>query len=298
MLSKSRRGFTLVELLVVIAIIGILIALLLPAVQAAREAARRTKCFNNLKQWGLGLQLYHDSHASLPSGWIGAELGTERDWVEGPTGWAWGALTLPFVEQQNVAQQVIRYNYSVAAPENAPARQTHIALFRCPSDPGKEFFDLPAEGSAQTVLARLPSSNYIGVFGTVELEDCEGLPIGVRCESDGLLAHQSGIEFRQIKDGLSATIVVGERSSAKGHSTWTGVVPEGEETFARVLGIADHTPNYDEGHLDDFRSEHSGGANFVYADGSVHFIADGIDEKVYQALATRAGGDVTQETSR
>jgi len=86
--------------------------------------------------------------------------------------------------------------------------------------------------------------------------------------------------------------MVGERSSGKGHSTWMGVVPGGEEAMARILGVTDHSPNYELGHLDDFRSEHPGGANFVFGDGSVHFLSDDIDTVVYRAIATIEGGEI------
>jgi prepilin-type N-terminal cleavage/methylation domain-containing protein len=108
MIRLRTRAFTLVELLVVIAIIGILIALLLPAVQAAREAARRTSCFNNMKQIGLAMHNYHDTFRTLPSGWLAHDPATLRPWPEGDNGWGWGALVMPFLEQNNVANGLVR----------------------------------------------------------------------------------------------------------------------------------------------------------------------------------------------
>ncbi|MFM9117036.1 MAG: DUF1559 domain-containing protein [Planctomycetota bacterium] len=288
---RARTGFTLVELLVVLAIIGIMVALLLPAVQAAREAARRTSCTNNMRQLGIALHLYHDVQQTFPSGWLGTDPATRLPDVSGPTGWAWASMVLPYLEQKNVSESVVNFNLPLLAPQNDTARTLFLPVFRCPSDPGQTTFNLGDEDDPNTIITRLAMSNYIGVFGTTELEDCEGLPIGQICYGNGAFQHQQGVKNADFLDGLSNTLLVGERSSRLGYSTWTGVVPHGEESLARVLGIVDHSPNYSGAHLDDFTSQHKAGANFVLGDGSVRLIVSTIDLKVYAAMGTRAGGE-------
>ena len=189
MTTANRRAFTLVELLVVIAIIGILTALLLPAVQAAREAARRASCVNNLKQLGLALHLYHDTHQTMPPGWMGLDPATNLPLASGQPGWGWASLVLPFVEQRNVSDSLIQYSLPITAPANAAARTQLLPLFRCRSDVGQPTFMLPTEGAPQTPLTQLATGNYVGVFGTVELEDCLGLPLGQTCKGDGSFWH-------------------------------------------------------------------------------------------------------------
>lgn len=294
-MCRRLPAFTLVELLVVIAIIGVLIALLLPAVQAAREAARRTSCVNNLKQLGLSLQNHHDTTGSLPSGWVGTDPVSGEPDVEGEPGWGWASKVLPFVELRNVADASVQYELPVAHPMNEPARLQSLPSFLCPSDSADTFFPLYAEDAPTSILVQLPTSNYVGVFGTLELDECEGLPIGTICQGDGAFYHLSKTRFRELVDGLSNTAVLGERSSRKGYSTWLGVIPGGEEAMARILGITDHSPNYELGHLDDFRSEHPGGANFVFADGSVHFISEDVDTAAYRAMATINGEELGEE---
>ena len=291
MKTANRRAFTLVELLVVIAIIGILIALLLPAVQAAREAARRASCVNSLKQIGLGLHNYHDSHSSLPSGWMGLDQATNQPYAKGQPGWGWASLVLPFVEQGTVSDSLIQYSLPITAPANSAARTQLLPLFRCRSDVGQPTFMLPTDGAPQTPLTQLATGNYVGVFGTFEIGDCLNLPLGQTCQGDGAFWHLHGARFAEIQDGLSNTIIVGERSARKGYSTWVGAPPGGAETLERILGIADHPPNHPSSHLDDFTSEHRAGTNFLLGDGSVRLIAQTIDPKIYQALATRAGGE-------
>jgi prepilin-type N-terminal cleavage/methylation domain-containing protein/prepilin-type processing-associated H-X9-DG protein len=289
MLAK-RTAFTLVELLVVIAIIGLLIALLLPAVQAAREASRRTSCRNNLKQLGLTLHTFHGTHHRLPAGWEAyASAGSRIPDPEGTPGWGWGAHVLDGIEQSALAEQ-IRLNTAIDDPQHDAPRVKKLDVFRCPSDPFREdLFMLDAEDGSGPMLD-LARANYVGMFGTMELEDCEGLG-SQQCKSDGPLYHNSKTNFRDILDGLTSTILAGERSSRVGHSTWTGAVSGGEEAFARVMGIADHTPNHPNSHLDDFGSYHPGGAQFLLGDGSVRFIAETIALPVYQSLATRAAGE-------
>lgn len=287
---RSRKAFTLVELLVVIAIIGLLMGLLLPAVQAARESARRNTCRNHLKQMGLAMHNYHDIHLKLPAGWQAYALPALSPDPEGEPGWGWASAILPQMEQTALSES-LNPGLPITDAANATGRVTALEVFRCPSDATQEItFDLLAEGTT-TPLVTLARSNYVAMFGTKELEDCEGLGPGQKCISDGPVFHNSTTGFRDLLDGLTSTLLVGERSSKLGDSTWTGVVVGGEEPMARVLGIADHTPNHPTSHFDDFGSYHPGVTNFVLGDGSVRSISDNISIDVYQALSTRAGGE-------
>jgi prepilin-type N-terminal cleavage/methylation domain-containing protein len=287
-MSHQRNAFTLVELLVVIAIIGILVALLLPAVQAAREAARRMSCNNNLEQVGLALHNYHDTHKSLPMGWIGIDPATGQQHALGQPGWGWAATILPFLEQSNT-ESLINGVLPITDPANLAARQTHLPIYRCPSDANsQELFEIT--GSMPTV--RISTANYVGIAGTIELANCETLPIGTQCQTDGIFYHNSSTAFRDIVDGLSNTFMGGERSSKIKNSTWVGSIPGADEGFERFLGLADdHPPNTEGVHLDDLSSYHPAGVNFVIVDGSVRLITDTIDLRAYRALATRQGGE-------
>ena len=287
-MNHQRKAFTLVELLVVIAIIGILVSLLLPAVQAAREAARRMSCSNNMKQIALALHNYHDTYKALPMGWIGLNGGTGTvPLSEGDPGWGWAAQVLPFIEQVTVGD-IVQDTFSITDAVNATARDTHLPIYTCPSDARfQKFFDLDVAGTPVSI----PGANYVGMFGTLELEDCEALPPGVQCKGDGPFFHNSSTRFRDFLDGTSSTLLVAERYSKHGQSTWLGAIPGGDEAFARILAIADHPPNDDGGHLDDPGSYHPAGTNFAIADGSVRIVVETIDLNVYHALATMQGGE-------
>ncbi len=289
---RKNRGFTLVELLVVIAIIGVLVSLLLPAVQAARSAARRVSNKNNLRQIGLALHNYHDVHQTFPSGWIGVDS-DGRPNVEAGSGFGWAAMILPMMEERALHDQ-LDFNSPIDSPTNSAGRSTYLSTFRSPSDIGPDSWEISSEEGGG-VLARLPTSNYIGCFGTTELHDCEGLPPGTSCDGNGVFFHNSRVRFADITDGSSNTFMVGERKTdAKldWYSTWIGAVPEGEETFARVLGAADHAPNSPDNHFDDFSSYDPGGVHFLFGDGRVQFLNENIDIRLYQSLATRAGDEI------
>jgi prepilin-type N-terminal cleavage/methylation domain-containing protein len=281
-----RAAFTLVELLVVIAIIGILASLLMPAVQSAREAARRISCVNNLKQVGIALQLHHDNRHYLPAGWTGYDASGEP-FFKGAPGWAWCVHLLPFLEQQPLYDHSVHLDLSVTHDKNKIVRETVISTFRCPSDPALETSDL---GGCRYQVA---ASNYVGVFGSNELHEAvEQVESGGQCLGDGVFFHNQRIRFRQIVDGLSRTFVVGERGTKNEYySTWVGVFPDAEHPPARVVGVAHTAPNSDEDHPHNFSSHHPAGANFLSGDGSVRMISDLIDQAAYHALCTRAKGD-------
>ncbi len=300
----TRSAFTLVELLVVIAIIGVLVGLLLPAVQAAREAARRMSCQNNLHQIGLSLHNYHGIFDQLPSGWIASD----RDHHE--PGWSWAAGILPQLEQ-SATYEKINFGLAIEADAHEQIRQTSIPAFICPSDVLTPLFSI-GEGeeheeehededheheheehdgenvdAGPNFLFQIAKSNYAGVYGTVDIH--EDLYKG-----DGLFFGNSRMRFRDVLDGLSQTVMVGERNSRLGGSIWHGVIHDAAAAPARIVGSADHAPNSPVGHFEDFSSYHAAGAQFILSDGSVRMLSQFIDLKVYQALVTRAQFEVIQ----
>ena len=300
--DKFRVGFTLVELLVVIAIIAVLIALLLPAVQQAREAARRTQCKSNMKQLGLALHNYHEVHRTFPPGWI-AVGNSPHSAHDGLNGAGWGAMILPYLDQTPL-YQTFDADYSIHDPVNVSFIGTVLTAWQCPSDPKPDKWKIEHESNPGTVLAKLPTANYIGSFGTDDLHGCENaagnspvLPSG-QCTSDGVFYHNSKVKIRDIIDGTANTFMVGERRTDANQgwfSTWPGMVAEGEEAFQRILGSADHVPNDRIAHFDDFSSRHVGGAQFTLGDGSVRFISENIDRGLYQSLATIQEGETVGE---
>ena len=310
---SRRRGFTLIELLVVIAIIAMLVALLLPAVQQVREAARKSQCQDHLHNMAIALHSYESSFKRFPPGWVGA-AGGQHD-IYGNNGFAWGSFVLPYIEQKPLYDR-INFARSIIDPAHLPLLRTPIDVFLCPSDPQPELWDIEDEHSPGTVLATLATANYVGVFGSgpdlpggQDLEDCEddyhNNGPGQQCRGNGLFYHNSSIRVAQITDGLSNTLAVGERlttprgTQLKHHSTWAGVVPDGEEAMARVLGLTDHTPNSENAgpgvfHIDDFSSHHPGGVQFATCDGQVRFLSENLNSLVYQWLSTIAGGEAAR----
>jgi type II secretory pathway pseudopilin PulG len=279
-----------VELLVVIAIIGILIGLLLPAIQAARESARRMSCTNNLKQIGLALQLYHDSNKSLPAGWTAYDA-NNKPYALGTPGWSWATRILPFMELGSLAKNSINFKLPLSDPSNAYVRTLNIADFRCPSDPTKLTF-IDDEDPLQQELA---VGNYVGVFGTGNIHDSAAVPAGQVFTGDGIFYHNSEVRFSDIRDGLSHTFMVGERSSALGFSTWVGSPANDDCGPGMILGSALDLPNklgfQTNADPHNFSSKHSQGTNFCSGDGSVRLVNQNIEIAVYKALCTRASGD-------
>jgi prepilin-type N-terminal cleavage/methylation domain-containing protein/prepilin-type processing-associated H-X9-DG protein len=288
---NRTRGFTLIELLVVIAIIAVLIGLLLPAVQKVREAAARLKCKNNMKQIGLALHNYHDRVGALPPGYS-TRLGTGG--VELGAGWGWGAFLLDDLEQNNV-RRLIDTNVAIGATQHAAPRTQVLNVFLCPSD--EQIGTFTVSGTSSLVA----HANYVGVFGTnePEPEPYPSLGNGTFFRATGAL----GVRFGDVRDGLSQTFVVGERSSDIALSTWVGAIPgaqvplrrdpsEAEGHFFLVLGRGDHQPNAPESHIDDFYSRHSQGLNCLFGDGSVQSVSNSVSPAVWAAIQTRSGGEV------
>ena len=315
LLANARTGFTLIELLVVIAIIGVLVGLLLPAVQQAREAARRSACSNKMKQQGLAIHNFADVNPeTFPAGWVGEYENGEWHGDEGE-GFGFASRMLPFIEENNV-YKIINFDQQVSHSSNAAARTTVISTFLCPSDSygSGDLFNPGAEGSGEETPDASPGSNqyarsnYPGVFGSEHMgghDDHDDLTAALNVEDEGLepgegngiffaggANGQNAVKFKSVTDGLSKTVMIGERDSRLGGSLWIGRGDGLEAGMSRVIGVGEHVFNSGDPHFEDFFSSHPGGVSFVFADGHVAFLSDGMSESVFQSLSTRAGGEV------
>jgi prepilin-type processing-associated H-X9-DG protein len=280
-----RSAFTLIELLVIIAIIAVLVGLLVPAVQKAREAAARIQCTNNLKQIGLALHNYHDAAKSFPPGYLSGVDGAGND--TGP-GWGWAAFILPQMEQQNLSNAV-RFDQPIEAPVNSGVRVMPLKSYLCPSDnpqPTWTASQLDPLGNPVAAICDVASANYIGVFGVTEP--------GV--DGEGAFFRNSKVRIADITDGTSQTLLVGERAHDLAPATWVGAVTKAEifpyNSSNMVLG---HTGESNgpaaPTESNHFSSRHSGGVNFVFADGRVRLLTGSVSAAVFRALSTCAGGE-------
>lgn len=318
--AKPKQGFTLIELLVVIAIIAILIALLLPAVQQAREAARRTQCRNNLKQLGLALHNYHDVFNTFPPGYTARGL-SASDPVTAETGpgFAWSFAILPQMEQTNLVNQVNTDGNAQDLNNIQAVQGTVLSAFLCPSDAAPDSFEVTDTASNTYVL---PRSNYPGILGYASVTMNAG-------RASGVFYRNSRTKFRDITDGTSNTICVGERKAkhdfnqpnppVDAFTTWYAAIPQvirnagmagmmsgmTEGPGSMVLGhvgqpammsmMAMHATPNNTNHIVHFSSQHTGGVQFLLCDGSVHFLSENISYDVFRNLGERADGEVLGE---
>jgi prepilin-type N-terminal cleavage/methylation domain-containing protein/prepilin-type processing-associated H-X9-DG protein len=295
---SSRRGFTLVELLVVIAVIGVLVGLLLPAIQAAREAARRSQCSNNLRQLALALQNYHAQHGAFPAG-------ARLHQVNNQPGVSWRVLTLPFIEQAPLYEQINPLPDGGA--EDWSPQKTTVAALICPSA------DPPSQDAQD-----LKESHYAAGSGAgrdeerIDLEDIVCGDVDV----DGVLYVVSRVKATGITDGTSNTLLLGERTyiwrdwmsgATKTGNPPTRICTGASKNIRYPINADPWQFGFFVGHLQapegaprtmllndlQFASEHPGGAHFALADGSVHFVGEELDFTVFQDLSTRDGGEST-----
>ncbi|MFN3149942.1 DUF1559 domain-containing protein [Bremerella sp.] len=294
--TNFKKGFTLVELLVVIAIIGVLIALLLPAVQQAREAARRMQCSNNMKQIGIALHNYHDTYRAMPAGWI-------YRGGNGQCNYGWAVAILPFIEQQNFYDQLDpgniplydRYNSSSTAADKALLQQ-RLEAYICPSDAAPELAKSQKFGATDHFDVAV--SNYVACAGW---SNTPNYPIR-DLDAGGLFWGNSYLNFSDITDGTSNTLMIAEREYPKGKAaTWLGVGRNhsyGNEATLRTVFRAAFTMNFDYAAAGQpqnagkgWSSLHPGGVMSLTADASVHFIPETTDKNtVLRPLSLRDDG--------
>lgn len=291
----KRNGFTLVELLVVIAIIAMLVTLLLPAVQSARAAARRTQCQNNIRNLALGVLNYESAIGKLPPGWKGITANQGE--------WAWTSLTLPYLEDQalydtlGVGSRRLHDVLTSGDPQLLQVAATPIALFNCPSDESNE--NLRGRNSNRWgapierhfVCNGCPNpddwtpakSNYMGVCG---MWDTHGGSVKAQ-KNNGVFYGSSDISLAKITDGTSKTFMIGERDRRCRQGAWLGVRnPPGPDLWGSYfvrgrVSVRVNDPRDVDEHVsrscsEGFSSSHVGGAFFAFADGHVQFIEDGI----------------------
>lgn len=297
---EDRGGFSLVELLAVIAIVGVAVALVLPAVQTARDSSKRVQCMNSMRQLGLAVFNYQEEYGMFPPGYL-TQVGADGLATDG--GWGWAAQMLPQVEQSGLFR-VIDFGLPPSAGANTTASFSRMSTMLCPSSqPGPDVPVVVRDRAGKVLIEGLGPGNYVGSAGTA------GSGGGADPE-DGVFLKNRWFTPGHVTDGLSHTFLIGERSRSLSDATWTGVVPGGwlctnSGHPSRDCGPADgmvlgrtgpegRRPafNAPDARVDEYSSGHPGGANFVFGDGSVRFLSESIDPNVFRAMATRAGGEL------
>ena len=312
-LSARARGFTLVELLVVIAIIGVMVGLLLPAVQAAREAARRMQCTNNLKQIGLALHNYESAYRTFPPGFFSRVTGPWPGGGNAPIpevgpGWSVFGMILPQLEQANL-HSIINFNLPITDPANQAARSTKVKEYQCPSDA----WNTPVTVWPTTIgVSDLAPSSYTCSLGGGNPANAPGYTAMYEEQPfNGMFHRNVAVRHADITDGTSNTIGLGERASMFTPNGWAGVIPTAQTVFSpliaqrrgQVVGqtvrpaitmatvhVRTGGPNAPTGSPGGFWSPHTGGCIFLLMDGSTHTIATAVDMPIYRAMAGRNDG--------
>lgn len=268
--DTAASAYTLVELLVAMAVMGLLLAVALPALQSARESARRTACGNRLRQIGAGLHAYHVAHKAFPPG--GVEWRSPADRSRTKRQLAWSAFLLPFIDEPAVFRQ-LDFSKAFDAPENAGGATQVISTYLCPS-------------AARTVLRveGRGAIDYGGIYG--ERIDWPGRAAAERRNDPpkGVMLYDRRVKIRDIRDGTSHTLMVSEDSAWR-DGQWIN----GRNIFDQAFEINNHIP-----FENDIRSNHSTGAQGLLADGSVHFLHEDMDLRTLAAICTRARGDIVR----
>jgi prepilin-type N-terminal cleavage/methylation domain-containing protein/prepilin-type processing-associated H-X9-DG protein len=283
--TPAAFAFTLVELLVVISIIGILLALLLPAVQSARESSRRTACQNNLHQIGLGMLSHHEAKHHFPPGLLDRITGANPKGKQ----LSWNVFLLPYAEEQSLYDQ-FDLTKSYRSAENAAAGGTVLPLFTCPSTArwaaerqGMTTGDINGNGRWDPG-DNLAFTDYGGNFGFTGLD---------KSYMSGTLIYERALSLADIKDGATYTIFVSE-DTGRG-AAFDGQWANGENIFDESGPINDRSlPDY-RWQDNEMWSDHRGGINALFCDGAVHFLSESISLDVLAALCTRAGYETVDE---
>ena len=284
--TSARRGLTVLELLIVIGMVAVLMALLMPAVQSARDQARAARCRNNLKQIGLALHNYLDVFNTFPPGWV-----AHSDSPDYGPAFGWMVMLLPFVDQAPLYNQL---DFQKPPPAPNKLLQQRLDIFRCPMDPTEDVNGLRSNYS---------TSNYSGNHGDEPLPRWTADRLSLHWpgnpptpkQASGILFLNSSVRFRDITDGASNTFAAGERSITSGSGIWVGVAANAMENDA--VTECSHSSRINAG-LTSFSSRHGAGANILMCDGAVRFIsadldsrpADGGDPGTFQRLGHKSDG--------
>ncbi|OJW28028.1 MAG: hypothetical protein BGO49_07500 [Planctomycetales bacterium 71-10] len=320
--GPRSRAFTLIELLAVLSIVALLIALLLPAVQSAREVARRLQCANNLKQVGLAMHGYHDVWQAFPAGYLSSyapRAGQPASASELGPGWAWGTLILPFLEQRPL-YDAANFDLGFGEPteglrllalkSNRTIMAAVVSTFLCPSD-GRS--DGPLDLGGPSVFGA--PGQYVASAGWL---DSSRTPV----EGSGVFSPNSRISLGDVRDGSASTLMIGERARDDADAAWTGVfgglddpaplctkrgrpVDSCVPLMFLVLGRTGPAADVVNGEAPDvspldaratrpdgFASRHPAGCLFLACDGSTRLVARTVSREVFRALASRSGGEV------
>jgi type II secretory pathway pseudopilin PulG len=282
-----------VELLAVIAIVGVLVALLLPAIQSSREAARRNSCANNVKQIGLAIGGFQLTKLAYPSSNTDAILNWDTDGQL--QNHSWGSVIMPYAEM-TALQDTIDFSISAMHADNRPAAATIVPIYRCPSYDGPDF----------TTDSHYPSEQYaIGNYVSMGASDIDHI-WGDALKPEGVIYPLSRIRPADVTDGLSKTVFIAESREEKmrvwidGRTAANTALANGSsiDSLASARVALNYRPYYDDGDIVCVygpSSMHPGGAHHLYGDGSVQFLRDAVSAAAYVALCTRAGAEVAGE---